>query len=204
MRMNSIAKIWNERWRIEENNKFNLANMGIFVKDLQILVRKMLSKLRLPEKSKILDIGGATGRNLQFYFNDCNKNFEFFIVDISDEALRVAETKGFKTFCLDIETAQLPFSDNTFDIIIAQELIEHLYNPEMLVKEVSRTLKGGGFFLLTTPNIVSLHDRLRQGVYLPFKFFRSKKYIKFPFIHKITKTLGQHIVIIGRKQIEHY
>ncbi len=42
-------------------------------------------------------------------------------------------------------------SDNTFDIVVSSEVIEHVERPEELVKEAARLLKPGGVFLLTTP-----------------------------------------------------
>jgi 2-polyprenyl-3-methyl-5-hydroxy-6-metoxy-1,4-benzoquinol methylase len=45
----------------------------------------------------------------------------------------------------------LPFSDATFDVAVSLANIEHLENPESVVREISRVLKSGGTLLLTTP-----------------------------------------------------
>jgi SAM-dependent methyltransferase len=45
----------------------------------------------------------------------------------------------------------LPFPDATFDVAVSLANIEHLENPETVVREISRVLKTGGVLLLTTP-----------------------------------------------------
>lgn len=48
---------------------------------------------------------------------------------------------------------EIPLSDNSYDIIIFMEVIEHLYNPSFALKEFYRILKPGGRLYLTTNNI---------------------------------------------------
>jgi len=45
------------------------------------------------------------------------------------------------------------FLDNTFDIVITQDIFEHLYNPEKAFLEIIRTLKHGGAHIFTVPVI---------------------------------------------------
>lgn len=47
---------------------------------------------------------------------------------------------------------QLPFADDTFSLITANMVVEHVEYPERLLREVRRVLKPGGLFLLHTPN----------------------------------------------------
>jgi 2-polyprenyl-3-methyl-5-hydroxy-6-metoxy-1,4-benzoquinol methylase len=42
--------------------------------------------------------------------------------------------------------------ENTFDVVVAAEVIEHLENPRFMVREVFRVLRPGGVVLVTTPN----------------------------------------------------
>jgi SAM-dependent methyltransferase len=46
---------------------------------------------------------------------------------------------------------KLTFSDNTFDIFITQDVFEHIFNPDIAVKEIMRVLKPGGIHIFTTP-----------------------------------------------------
>lgn len=49
------------------------------------------------------------------------------------------------------DSFKLPFTENSFDLIIASEIIEHVVNPEGFVNELFRTLKPGGKLLISTP-----------------------------------------------------
>lgn len=55
---------------------------------------------------------------------------------------------------------EFPFSDSTFDYIVSIEGIEHIENHFSFIREVSRTLKKNGVFIMTTPNIHSLESKL--------------------------------------------
>lgn len=57
-------------------------------------------------------------------------------------------------------TAGLPFDDATFECVVAGEIIEHVPNPDELLREVRRVLKPGGLFVLSTPNVVSWANRV--------------------------------------------
>jgi SAM-dependent methyltransferase len=46
----------------------------------------------------------------------------------------------------------LPYEENTFDVVISDNVLEHLVNPEKVFKEVHRVLKPGGYYLFKTPN----------------------------------------------------
>ena len=57
---------------------------------------------------------------------------------------------GLKKVAADIE--QLPFADETFSLVTANMVVEHVKNPERLLREVRRVLAPGGLFLFHTPN----------------------------------------------------
>jgi SAM-dependent methyltransferase len=51
--------------------------------------------------------------------------------------------------CEDIE--RQTFQDENFDIVITQDVMEHIFNPESAYKEIWRTLRPGGLHIHTTP-----------------------------------------------------
>ena len=52
----------------------------------------------------------------------------------------------------------LTFSDNTFDLVITQDVLEHVFRPDLAVSEIMRVVKPGGAHLFTTPK----HKGLRK------------------------------------------
>jgi SAM-dependent methyltransferase len=56
---------------------------------------------------------------------------------------------GFRNEDLEQQT----FADNTFDIVVTQDVMEHVYNPQKAFSEIARTLKKGGAHIFTIPVI---------------------------------------------------
>lgn len=65
---------------------------------------------------------------------------------------------------LDGEEAHLPFADNSLDLILCTEVLEHLRAGSPLVEEMARTLKPTGRAIISVPNIASLKCRLRLAL----------------------------------------
>jgi SAM-dependent methyltransferase len=81
-------------------------------------------------------------------------------VDIDKEALDTAAELGIETIWADAEEP-LPFDDETFDVVVAGELLEHVRDPDALVAEAHRVLRPGGTFVGSVPNAFRLKNRLR-------------------------------------------
>ena len=78
--------------------------------------------------------------------------------DIAPERYATTIDKiGIHVVKCDIETEKLPFSDNSFDAVIFNELFEHLrINPIFTLSEVLRVMKPGAPMMLSSPNLRSL------------------------------------------------
>ena len=48
--------------------------------------------------------------------------------------------------------ARIPYADGQFDLVFADNVMEHLEGPTAVLREVWRVLKSGGFLLFKTPN----------------------------------------------------
>jgi len=74
------------------------------------------------------------------------------LVNVEGGADRVYEYDLFN-----IETDEFPYADETFDVVLFSELIEHLaLNPVWALSEIHRVLKKDGHVVITTPNALSL------------------------------------------------
>lgn len=78
-------------------------------------------------------------------------------MDIHPENFRV---DGVKCHQGDLGS-RFPFADESFDLVISVEGIEHLEHQYYFASEACRVLKRGGCAIITTPNIVNFASRLR-------------------------------------------
>jgi len=95
---------------------------------------------------KVLDAGAGTGRLIRDLVSaDANVT----ALDISENMLKAIKKKhsNVETVVGDVE--QLPFEDNSFDIIISTFVIVHLTDLSIFFKEAHRVLKDGGKFLIS-------------------------------------------------------
>ncbi|MCK5306497.1 MAG: class I SAM-dependent methyltransferase [Candidatus Omnitrophica bacterium] len=131
-----------------------------------------LSELQLLCKSgKVLDVGIAPGHmamalsRLGYEVSGVSYDPDSNFADYKDKTTlreRLAAEDIVVKKC-DIQSEPLPFEDNTFDIILFTEILEHLEQfPNMILKEINRVLnKKNGYLILTTPNASHLSNRLK-------------------------------------------
>lgn len=93
----------------------------------------------------ILDVGCGTGANIEMLA----KFGEAEGVDVSDDALEFCKQKGLKAHKGLAES--LPFADESFDVVTALDVIEHLDDDIAGLKEMRRVLKTGGKTLIFVP-----------------------------------------------------
>ena len=110
------------------------------------------------EDIKILEIAGSIG-NVSTKL--VQRGYAVLLSDIEASALAVACQKNpaLNTIIVDASES-FPFEDNTFQVIYAGDIIEHLYDTFKFLKEIHRCLVPGGIVVLTTPNLASLEDRI--------------------------------------------
>jgi 2-polyprenyl-3-methyl-5-hydroxy-6-metoxy-1,4-benzoquinol methylase len=122
---------------------------------------KIIDRIR---SGVMLDIGCSTGEWGQYWIE---KGWKVCGIDINKEHLEESGKKGISTIYCDLNAGKIPYEDNSFDLIFAGEVIEHLIDTDGFVADLYRCVKPGGFVLLTTPNLVSFENRLRSvlGIY---------------------------------------
>jgi len=80
-------------------------------------------------------------------------------IDISFNAVEQARKRGVSARVLDISSQPLPFPAESFDVVVAGEIIEHVIDTDKFLRILHDMLKPGGTLILTTPNLASLARR---------------------------------------------
>lgn len=82
---------------------------------------------------------------------------------------------------------ELPFEDNSFDIVTCREVIEHVEDEQKALKEIKRVLKPHGYLLITTPNLYNFppDGTIHIRGYTPQSFLLQLKHFDFKIIKKM-------------------
>ena len=98
--------------------------------------------------NKVLDLGCGTGVILKG-ISSINSDVELFGLDLSENMIAKATQRLGTTANLSVGDAEnLPYADNTFDLVCCVESFHHYPNPKKALSEINRVLKNGGLFLL--------------------------------------------------------
>ncbi|MEM7816504.1 MAG: class I SAM-dependent methyltransferase [Candidatus Aenigmatarchaeota archaeon] len=87
------------------------------------------------------------------------------------------------------DVCNLSFKDNTFDVVVSLEVIEHLLEQERFLYQLNRVLKSDGIAIISTPNreIIKIEGsssnptHLKELTYFEFKKFLKKYFKKVEF-----------------------
>jgi phosphatidylethanolamine/phosphatidyl-N-methylethanolamine N-methyltransferase len=99
---------------------------------------------------RILEVGVGTGISLQYY----SRNSRVCGIDISEQMLRKARQRVIEHRLNNIErlavmdAERLDFADATFDVVVAQYVVNTIPHPEIALDEFARVLKPGGEIVL--------------------------------------------------------
>ena len=96
---------------------------------------------------KILDAGCGTGRQME----ELKKYGQVFGFDISDEALNFCQKRGLQNIVKADLNQPLPYPNESFDLITALDVLEHIENDQFALSELKRVLKIGGHLIISVP-----------------------------------------------------
>lgn len=99
---------------------------------------------------RVLDLACGTGYGSALL---AQAGAEVTAIDISPEAIREAKARhGDHVKFLIADCHDLPFEDGKFDVVVANEMIEHVEDHDALIAQAKRVLAEDGLFLVSTPN----------------------------------------------------
>jgi SAM-dependent methyltransferase len=127
-------------------------------------IREWCASFQLSEQDTIsvLDIGCGDGRDLVAIRDRLRSQcpVHLFGIEQTEGLALVARKHGVDTSCVDLESESLPYPDNYFDIVTANQVIEHLKNAVWALHEITRVTRRDGLIIIGAPNIAALHNRL--------------------------------------------
>ena len=139
----------------------------------------VLARLRSPPASAI-DLGSGEGA---FTLRLKTAGYDCQAVELEPDRFRV---DGVPCRSLDLNGDFAAAVGRTFEVVVAQEIIEHLENPRHFLRQCAELLAPGGLILVTTPNIEDVYSRLRFLLRGRFSFFYQEHYETMGHLTPIT------------------
>lgn len=143
----------------------------------------------------VVEVGCGCGEFADIIINDDVNAIRYVGLEGSlSNASVVKSVTGYDAVVANFETP-LPIPSNSADVVVTLEVIEHIANAEIFLRELSRILKPNGYLILSTPNVGFLGSRLKylskaevlqEGIHL--RFFNRLK------LRSMTSAVGLHQV----------
>lgn len=126
---------------------------NLFMSAINLNYDNIIDLLEKNNSAKLLDLGCDDGAfTLKAADKIGTKNI--YGVEIIEETMKKAEKNGIKVKKFDLNN-KFDFENDFFDVVIANQIIEHLYNSDNFLSEIYRILKPGGYAIISTENASS-------------------------------------------------
>jgi 2-polyprenyl-3-methyl-5-hydroxy-6-metoxy-1,4-benzoquinol methylase len=145
---------------------------GIALKDKVGLINKYQNS-----KGKLLDIGAGTG---DFLAAAKNNGWKVSGAEPNEKAKGIASKKG---VVLDESTTH--FESNSFDVITMWHVLEHVYDPEIQIRELKRLVKPNGTIIIAVPNFNSFDAKYYGEFWAAYDVPRHLWHFSKTAIHKL-------------------
>lgn len=145
----------------------------------RLAAREIIKTLRLQGNERILEIGSGLGLLGKEIINEMRKkgkgiNHQYVGIDLAFNPL--AESKKNQISPVQADAVALPFANETFDVVISTDVLEHIPDAEKVIEEMRRVLKVGGraFVVIADPSearfrkVTDHIERTRGGTDVPF------------------------------------
>ncbi len=116
-----------------------------------------------PKSAIVVDLGAGPGTDLSLARLAAPEG-SFHGIEFYPPNIALLETQKIKTHQLNLENERLPFSSESVDLVLANQVLEHTKEIFWIFHEVTRVLKVGGHFLIGVPNLASFHNRCLLAV----------------------------------------
>jgi SAM-dependent methyltransferase len=134
-------------------------------KEAASAIARFLGEPKRTAPMQLLDVGVGSGRLLR-YLEAEGADGALRLHGIDLDPLRLAQLYKPDRWLLaraDVE-AGLPYADGCFDIVVCEQVLEHLSRPQAVMRDIRRVLRPGGLLVAGVPTFPPGIDHVRRSV----------------------------------------
>ena len=137
-----------KKWFDKQASVYDETNTILYSKYGKISCENIRDYLKDKEFNKLLDVGSGTGYLIDMLSKEHNS--EFVGLDLSPEMIKQAKSKKIKnTEFIEGRSDELPFDDDTFDIVTCSQSFHHYPETDKPMQEARRVLNRGGLYIIS-------------------------------------------------------
>jgi SAM-dependent methyltransferase len=124
------------------------------------VLERTIIRLQLPSRARVLDAGCGSGRNML----ELARYGAVTGIELSDASVAAARRRGIGEV-VQGSVLEMPFAEDSFDLAVCLDVIEHLDDDRAALGELRRVLAPGGVLLVTVPAyqwLWSGHDEINH------------------------------------------
>ena len=141
-----------KKWFDNQAPVYDEKNVILYSKYGKISCQNIFDYLKNKKYNKLLDVGCGTGLLIDMLSKECNK--EFVGLDLSPEMIKEAKKKKIKNAkFVEGRSDELPFENNTFDIVTCSQSFHHYPETDKPLQEALRVLKPGGLYIISDTGV---------------------------------------------------
>ena len=180
-----------KKWFDNQAPVYDEKNVILYSKYGKISCQNIFDYLKDRKYKKLLDVGCGTGLLINMLSKE--NNGEFVGLDLSPKMLKEAKKKKIKnaTF-IEGRSDELPFENNTFDIVTCSQSFHHYPKTDKPLQEAFRVLKPGGLYVISDTGVgpfkmfgVKLDDFI-------YRTFSSSGDCNISYLEKMTKDMEKN------------
>lgn len=161
-----------------------------------------------PPVESALDIGVGRGDDL-LALRRAHSGARLYGVDFVASNLQHAAALGIEPLELNVEHDRIPRSDASVDVVIANQVFEHLKEVFWSLHECCRVLADNGHLVIGVPNLASFHNRLlllagRQPTCIKTVGAHVRGFTKADVLHLVRTVSGGSLSLVGFRGANFY
>lgn len=123
---------------------------------------RRLNQLKPEKQLSVLDAGCGAGDFL-YALQSVRPDSKVIGVDLNRKLLQHTQQRLLPINLSQISVQELPFESCSFDVVVSNQVVEHLPSPDHFFAEAHRVLKPNGLLMFATPNLNSLAAKLLKS-----------------------------------------